>query len=116
MLIEKAISSNNYNIYFLLLYTSKAFDTMNSRNLLKDLQGILGLDELNIMPILVKDVSLKVNISTQGLRRRGAGGAGGAWPPLFSKLCLYGLYLRFVKFSVKVQSPPDELLSSVQSV
>ena len=65
MLIEKAITSSNYNIYLLLLDMTKAFDTVNRRNLLQDLKEILEPDELHIMSILIKDVSLKVKIGTE---------------------------------------------------
>ena len=65
MLIEKAITSSTYNIYLLLLDMTKAFDTVNRRNLLQDLKEILEPDELHIMSILIKDVSLKVKIGTE---------------------------------------------------
>ena len=44
MLSEKAIISNNYNIYLLLLNVSKAFDTVGRGKLLKDLEEILEPD------------------------------------------------------------------------
>ena len=58
MLAETAITPSNYNIYLLLLDTSKAFDTVHRGKILKDMQEILEPDEVHMMPILVKDVNL----------------------------------------------------------
>ena len=58
MLVEKAITSSNYNIYLLLLDMSKAFNTVSCGKLLKDLQEILEPDELHMMSLLIKDVNL----------------------------------------------------------
>ena len=44
---------------------TKAFDTVNRRNLLQELKEKLEPDELHILSILIKDVSLKVKIRTE---------------------------------------------------
>jgi hypothetical protein len=63
LLAEKAIASNSYEIYLLLLDMSKAFDTVHRTKLIKDLQDILPPDELHLMSILIKDVKLQVKIN-----------------------------------------------------
>ena len=65
MLAEKAITSSSYNIYLLLLDMSKAFDTVRRGKLLKDLQEILQPDELHMMPLLIKDVNLRVKVGKE---------------------------------------------------
>ena len=65
MLVEKAITSSNYNIYLLLLDMSKAFDTVSRGKLLKDLQEILEPDELHMMSLLIKDVNLRVKVGKE---------------------------------------------------
>ena len=52
LLIEKAITSNNYDVYLLLLDMSKAFDTVNRKTLLKDLQEVLNADETHLLATL----------------------------------------------------------------
>ena len=65
MLVEKAITSSNYNIYLLLLDMSKAFDTVGRGELLRDLQEILEPDELHMMSLLIKDVNLRVKVGKE---------------------------------------------------
>ena len=65
MLAEKAITSSNYNIYLLLLDMGKAFDTVSRGKLLKDLLEILQHDELHMMSLLVKDVTLRVKVGKE---------------------------------------------------
>ena len=67
ILCEKAITSCDYSTYILLLDMTKAFDTINREHLHKLLSHILDQDELNIMNIRLKDVTLQVkNNKTKG--------------------------------------------------
>ena len=62
VLAEKAITSENYKIFLLLLDMSKAFETVRSNDLFTILEDILEADELHMMKILVEDVILRVKI------------------------------------------------------
>ncbi len=62
ILAEKAITSSSYKITVLLLDMSKAFDTIERGTLFKDLTEILEEDELHMISILLKDVTLQVKI------------------------------------------------------
>ena len=52
ILIEKALTSIDYNVYLLLLDMSKAFDTVNRRILLTHLKATINPDKLNMLSIL----------------------------------------------------------------
>ena len=52
ILIEKAITSCDYDLHILLLDMSKAFDTVNRKTLLTDLQSTLDPDELHLLAVL----------------------------------------------------------------
>ena len=52
ILIEKAIISTDYDLHILLLDMSKAFDTVNRKTLLTDLQSTLDPDELHLLAVL----------------------------------------------------------------
>ena len=52
LLIEKAIISSDYNVYILLLDMSKAFDTVNRKVLLTELQTVLDPDEIHLLSVL----------------------------------------------------------------
>ena len=60
ILCEKAITSCDYSTHILLLDMTNAFDTINREHLYKLLSDILDPDELNIINILLKDVTLQV--------------------------------------------------------
>ena len=62
LLAEKAITSASYSITVLLLDMSKAFDTVDRGQLYQDLKKILEPDELHMISILLKDVTLQVRI------------------------------------------------------
>ena len=65
---EKAITSCDYSTHILLLDMTKALDTINREHIYKLLSQSLDPDVLNIMNILVKDVTLEVqNNKTKGL-------------------------------------------------
>ena len=64
LLAEKAITSENYDIFLLLLDMSKAFDTVNRSKLMKILKDILTPSELHMMHLLVNDVILNVSIGS----------------------------------------------------
>ena len=49
ILIDKAITSNDYNLHILLLDMSKAFDTVNRKTLLQKLETVLEPEEMHIM-------------------------------------------------------------------
>ena len=61
-LAEKAITSSSYQITVLLLDMSKAFDTVDRGQLFRDLSDFLEEDELHMISILLKDVTLQVRI------------------------------------------------------
>ena len=52
LLIDKAITSQNYDLYILLLDMSKAFDTVNRKTLITDLQSVLEPDETHLLSVL----------------------------------------------------------------
>ena len=54
------MTSCDYSTHMLLLDMTKAFDNINREHLYKLLSDILDPDELNIMNILLKDVTLQV--------------------------------------------------------
>ena len=61
ILCEKAIKSCVCSSHILLLDMTNAFDTINREHLYKLLSDILNPDELNIMNIILKDVTLQAN-------------------------------------------------------
>lgn len=62
VMIEKAITSSNYDIFITLLDMSKAFDTVSRAKLLDYLKEILTPCELHMMYILIHDVKLNVRL------------------------------------------------------
>ena len=62
LLAEKAIISNDFNIYLLLLDMSKAFDTVNRTLLFEHLEEILHADELYILHRLTNNPEISVKI------------------------------------------------------
>ena len=62
ILAEKAIISQDYNIYLLLLDMSKAFDTVNRKILFEELQEILDEDEMYLISILTNRPKIQVKI------------------------------------------------------
>ena len=62
LLIEKALTSTDYDIFILLLDMSKAFDTVNRQILLTDLQATLDHDELHLLSILTNRPLLSVTV------------------------------------------------------
>ena len=65
MMAEKAITSENYDVFLLMLDVSKAFDTVNRTKLMNQLKGILTGSELHMMHILINDVILNVRIGNK---------------------------------------------------
>jgi hypothetical protein len=65
LLAEKAITSSHYNIYILMLDMSKAFDTVNRKLLLEDLQDVLNEDEMHMMTVLINDVKIRVRVGQE---------------------------------------------------
>ena len=62
VLAEKSISSENYDIFLLLLDMSKAFDVVDQKKLMNILGSILIKCELHMMHVLINDVILNVKI------------------------------------------------------
>ena len=60
LLIEKAITSSEYNVYILLLDMSKAFDTVNRKILMEELQKILQPDEIYLLSVLTNRPLLSI--------------------------------------------------------
>ena len=58
ILVEKAITSERYDIFILMLDMSKAFDTVNRPKLINILRTILTPTELYMMHLLIDDVIL----------------------------------------------------------
>ena len=57
---KKAIISEKYDIFLLMLDMSKAFDTINRKKLMEELQEILTESEMHIMDILINDVIINI--------------------------------------------------------
>ena len=57
---EKAITSDDYEIYILMMDMSRAFDTVDRKMLMNDLESILDEDELHMIKILLENVLLVV--------------------------------------------------------
>ena len=65
ILAEKAITSQEYTIFLLMLDMSKAFDTVNRKLLIEDLSKIINRDELHIISIMLQvELSVKCGSST----------------------------------------------------
>ena len=64
-LAEKAITADNFNIHVLLLDMSWAFDTINRKQLIQDLEEVLNKDELHLISILIRDVKIQVKHGNQ---------------------------------------------------
>ena len=62
ILTEKAITSENYDIFLLFLHKSKAFDTINHSKLMEILNNILTPSELHMMYLLINDAILNMKI------------------------------------------------------
>ena len=62
ILAEKTITSENYDIFILMLDMSKAFDTVNRNKLMTLLESILSDCELHMMHSLINDVNLNVRL------------------------------------------------------
>lgn len=60
VLIEKTLESNYEELNILMLDMSKAFDSINRKLLMEDLDKIVGRDELHILKLLVHDVKLQI--------------------------------------------------------
>ena len=61
-LIEKAITSENYNLIIMMIDVSKAFDTANQNTLLEKLETILDESEMRMVYLLINNITLKVRV------------------------------------------------------
>ena len=64
-LTEKSITSENYEIFLLLLNMSKAFDTVDRKKLMNILGSILSKCKRHMMHVLINDVILNVKIGNR---------------------------------------------------
>ena len=62
LLIEKSITSTDYDLYILLIDMSKAFDTVNRKLLLQELEKVLQPDEVHLLSILTNRPTLTVTL------------------------------------------------------
>ena len=65
IMAEKAITSENYTIFVLMLDMSKAFDKVNRPKLMNILKDLLTESELFMMHILINDVILNVRVGSK---------------------------------------------------
>ena len=65
LLTEKAIISEDYSIFILLMDMSKAFDTVNRTTLMEDLKNIIDTDELHMVKILLEEVEIAVKCGNE---------------------------------------------------
>ena len=61
-LVEKAITSQNYNIIITMIDMSAAFDTVSRSKLMKQLEAFLQPHEMRMLHLLITDVKLMVRI------------------------------------------------------
>ena len=61
-LVEKAITSQNYNIIIAMMDMSAAFDTVSRCKLMKQLEAFIEPHEMRMMHLLITDVKLMVRI------------------------------------------------------
>ena len=74
ILAEKAITSQEYTIFLLMLDMSKAFDTVNRKLLIEDLSKIINRDELHIISIMLQvELSVKCGSSTSAFFKTDTG-------------------------------------------
>ena len=66
ILAKKAVCSDNYCIYLLILDISSVFDLIELGTLLQDLSEIVRHDELHLVSLLLKDVQLQVKYNATG--------------------------------------------------
>ena len=62
IMIDKAITSCEYNIFILLLDMSKAFDTVNRKTLLQELEKTLEPDEIHLLSILTNRPLISIHL------------------------------------------------------
>ena len=62
LMVEKALSSSDLQIYIELLDMSKAFDTVNRQLLFEHLETILEPDELHILSLLTNAPNIKIQL------------------------------------------------------
>jgi len=65
LLVEKAITSSDFTIYILMLDMSKAFDTVDRKQLFEALEEVLLPEEIHLLHILINDVYIKVRVGDE---------------------------------------------------
>ena len=65
ILCEKAITTSNFPLYLQLIDMSKAFDTVNRKLLFKNLETILGQDEMHILSILTNRPNISIKLGQE---------------------------------------------------
>ena len=65
IIVEKAITTQNYEAIILMIDMSKAFDSVNRQKLMEMLEEMLSSSEMRMMYLLIKDVNLTVKIGKE---------------------------------------------------
>ena len=63
LLIEKAITSENYNLIIMMINMSKAFDTINGKTLLEKLETILDESEMRVRKSLGEEIPTNIGVA-----------------------------------------------------
>ena len=65
MMVEKALTTNDFELYIILLDMSKAFDTVNRRILLTELEQVLNPDEMHILALLTNRPTIQIKLNEE---------------------------------------------------
>ena len=65
MMVEKAVTTNDFELYIILLDMSKAFDTVNRRILLTELEQVLNPDEMHILVLLTNRPTIQIKLNEE---------------------------------------------------
>ena len=105
LLCERAITSSDQDLYILLLDMSKAFDTVNRRILLQDLENILEKDEIHIISLLTNRPTLAIFLENETSENFET------YQGICQGDCLSAiLFIYYLSFAVKDQQIPDATL------
>ena len=64
-LCEKAVTTSDFPLYLQLIDMSKAFDTVNRKLMFKNLETILGGDEMHILSILTNRPNITIKLGEE---------------------------------------------------
>ena len=65
LMVEKALTTNDFELYIILLDMSKAFDTVNRRILLTELEQVLNPDEMHILALLTNRPKIQIKLNEE---------------------------------------------------